>query len=343
MTGVKPADSLSSAYCTVATCSARGRRAGRRSASPIVRAPRSMSITAPARSRWSRGSKSNSGCGRRHACSSRPPRACRRRPPCGRFGRASMRRLEGRVGLAQLPSSSARRSRNSAAAAISAAASRPARLASPIACAAHVALGAQLVDLRLQRAPPLVQREHIVQPAVGLAPGERRAHALGLGTDQPDVEQRAQPNGGGLAREWASASSSCATPCRGPTGSRRRPRAGGARRRSRPRGHSRPSPASRGRSRRRQQPRPAPAEKPSRSASERQAAGLRDAGGRELEEVRQRLRHERAAAEGRGCSSSRRVSICSGQPDGSDLRRRPLRSSRPAGRRCAAGRRRPAR
>ena len=42
----------------------RCRRAGRRSASPRRRAPRSMSIIPPARSRWSRGSKSNSGFGR---------------------------------------------------------------------------------------------------------------------------------------------------------------------------------------------------------------------------------------------------------------------------------------
>ena len=52
----------------------------------------------------------------------------------------------------------------------------------------RVALGAQLVDLRLQRAPALVQREHLVEQAVGLAARERRAHALGLGADQADVE-----------------------------------------------------------------------------------------------------------------------------------------------------------
>ena len=51
-----------------------------------------------------------------------------------------------------------------------------------------VALRAQLVDLRLQGAPLLVQREHLVQLAVRSAAGERCAHALGLGADQADVE-----------------------------------------------------------------------------------------------------------------------------------------------------------
>ncbi len=51
-----------------------------------------------------------------------------------------------------------------------------------------VALGAQLVDLGLQRAPALVEREHLVEQAVGLAPRERCAHALGVGADDPDVE-----------------------------------------------------------------------------------------------------------------------------------------------------------
>ena len=52
----------------------------------------------------------------------------------------------------------------------------------------RVALGAQLVDLGLQRAPALVQGQHLVQRAVGLTTGERRAHALGVGADEADVE-----------------------------------------------------------------------------------------------------------------------------------------------------------
>ena len=85
-------------------------------------------------------------------------------------------------------SSAASRSRSSAAAAISAAASRPGALGLADRLRRRVALGAQLVDLRLQRAPALVQREHLVEQAVGLAARERRAHALGLGADQADVE-----------------------------------------------------------------------------------------------------------------------------------------------------------
>ena len=73
----------------------------------------------------------------------------------------------------------------------------------------RVALGAQLVDLRLQRAPALVQREHLVEQAVGLAPRERRAHALGVGADAGGCRAcLRQPS----RRAATSASSNCATP-----------------------------------------------------------------------------------------------------------------------------------
>ncbi len=97
-------------------------------------------------------------------------------------------------------SRTARRSRKSAAAAISAAASRPGALGLADRLRRGVALGAQLVDLRLQGAPALVEPEHLVEQAVGLAPGERRAHAVGVGTDDADVEHRLSLAGRGDER-----------------------------------------------------------------------------------------------------------------------------------------------
>ena len=71
---------------------------------------------------------------------------------------------------------------------ISAAASRPGALGLANRLGGRVALGAQLVDLGLQGAPALVEREHLVQQAVGLAPCQRAAHGLRLGADETDVE-----------------------------------------------------------------------------------------------------------------------------------------------------------
>ena len=181
---------------------------------PDVRAPRSMSIIGPARSRWSRGSKANSGFARLDiactvASSSSMPSAAL---SCGMFGSVEHRRLEGGVGLAQRALE-----RRQAVAQLGRGGDlgggvAPGALGLADRLGGGVALGPQLVDLRLQRAPALVEREHLVEQAVGLAARERRAHALGVGADDPDVEHALSLDGSTFERASASASSSCATP-----------------------------------------------------------------------------------------------------------------------------------
>ena len=214
-----------------------------------------------------------------------------------------------RVGLAQrAPRAPSRRvAQLGRAAAISAAASRPARLASPIACAARVALGAQLVDLRLQRAPALVEREHLVEQ-------RRRPRAARAPRARASVSERMRRMSSmrsSLARlaRAASASSSCATPSSctdGHDGQSASPTSARVGVRDR-HAEARPTRASRGRSRRRRTRCLLAREAQQLGDAAAQPAGLRDAGRGELEEVRQRLGDERAAAEARQQRVAQRV------------------------------------
>ena len=119
-----------------------GRRGGRRSASPRCARARSMSISGPASARWSRGSKSNSGCAPPtrdrdgvllgHAVGGRRVRQVRQRRSSTASSLApTSRELARRARRARSPSPAALRPARRLA-------SRPARLASPIAWEARL-------------------------------------------------------------------------------------------------------------------------------------------------------------------------------------------------------------
>ena len=156
---------------------------------PATRAPASMSIIAPASSRWSRPAPSGLadlaqrrvvvGGGRVGRVRERRrarPAARRRRPP------------------APAPSAFTRAA-TSCIAAISSAASPPACLARADRLRRLVLARAQRLDLGPQRARARVELEHAVEPRVGaVAPArQRRPHGLGVAADLLEVEHRAAP------------------------------------------------------------------------------------------------------------------------------------------------------
>ena len=334
-----------------------------------MRAPRSMSIIGAGERRGGRAARSRTrGFGAADIASpARPPRVM---PSAARLVREVRQRRasrvsNARVGLAQLAPRAPPGGRASSAARGHARRPRrgPARLASPIACAARVALGAQLVDLGLQRAAPLVEREHLVEQAVGLAARERRAHARrcrsGSGGCRARADRRRPSGGCGSGERLEQLRDAVVVHRRDHASRPRRLQAlvgvrDGQRR-------SRPSRASRGRSRRRRTRRTA-------SAREAEQVGRRTPaplafetpGAANSRKYGQRLRDERAARRsaaaarragrpspracptvtilvvGRSIQSARSPTTCIG--DAGDLRvaqrRLVLLPARRAGRRC---------
>ena len=169
---------------------ARGRRAGRRSASPTC-ARRARCRSAGPRAPGGRAARSRTPASLPPTATVTPsssvmPSAA---DGCGMFGQLEQQAVE----PAPRPRRARRRARRGAspspaACACSAAASRPARFASPIACDARLRSARSSSACGLQRAALLVERQQLVERSVGVAPRERRAHALGVGSDQAEIE-----------------------------------------------------------------------------------------------------------------------------------------------------------
>ena len=156
-----------------------------------------MSISSPARSRWSRGLSIRAA---------RPPRAASRprRPPSGSGGFGSEPTAASSAASAAASSSVSplTRRETSCISAIAPAASSPAFFACAIALRGLVLARAQPLDLRQQLAPARVQRQRLVEPRVRAvaAPGQRRAHRVGVPPDRLQVEHSGASGRFGLVR-----------------------------------------------------------------------------------------------------------------------------------------------
>ncbi len=167
-------------------------RSGRRSASRRPPPPsRSRSGRAPGRSRGGRGPRSRTRAARRPRAARPRPRRCRRRArrDAGGLGSVAASRSRSDSTSASSPSSSLIRAETSRIAAIASSASRPSRLARPIASEASLRSARSPSTSGKQLTAAGVEAEQLVEVGVGADPGEGGACRRGVVADPLQVEQ----------------------------------------------------------------------------------------------------------------------------------------------------------